>query len=77
MTTMRVAMSRTALRNGKLTLAGKLARLGNRLRQPEWRRYGQLLFAGKVMGVAIVLLFITVVSAIFLIAFTPSPLPLK
>jgi Amt family ammonium transporter len=64
-TAKRVATPGTALRDGKLSLAGKFARLRNRLRQPEWRRYGRLLFAGKAMGVAIVLLLITVISAVF------------
>ena len=58
-------MPGTALRDDKLSLAAKFARLRNRLRQPEWRRYGQLLFLGKAMGVTIVLLLITVVSAVF------------
>jgi ammonium transporter, Amt family len=59
-----VAKPDRALRDGKLSLAGKLARLRDRLGQPEWRRYGRLLFAGKAMGVAIVLLLITVISAV-------------
>ena len=32
---------------------GKLARLNKRLRTPEWRRYGMLLLAGKVGGIAL------------------------
>ena len=29
----------------------KLARLGERLRSPEWRRYGYTLLAGKAIGI--------------------------
>lgn len=35
------------------------------MRDPEWRRYGKLLFAGKAAGVGLVLLVITVVSGAF------------
>src|SRR5260221_11180527 len=37
----------------RLTLAQKLSRLGVRLRNPEWRRYGGLLLIGKGLGVAL------------------------
>src|SRR5712691_7734739 len=49
----------------KLSLAQKFSRLAVRLRDPEWRRYGRLLLAGKAMGVGLVLLIITVVSGVF------------
>jgi len=55
----------TTRRYGKPSLAEKLVRLSARLKQPEWRRYGRLLLAGKAMGVAIVILFIIVVSGLF------------
>ena len=32
----------------------KLERLGERLHSPEWRRYGVLLFLGKMLGIALV-----------------------
>ena len=47
-------------RGRKLSLAQKFSRLAVRLRDPEWRRYGRLLLAGKAMGVGLVLLIITV-----------------
>ena len=54
------------LQNGKkLPLAEKFTRLKTRLGDPEWRRYGKLLFAGKAMGVGLVLLIITVISSLF------------
>jgi len=31
----------------KLSLSEKFSRLAVRLRAPEWRRYGKLLFAGR------------------------------
>src|ERR1700759_3808849 len=39
----------------KLRFSEKLSRLKERLKNPEWRRYGGLLLAGKVLGVAAVL----------------------
>ncbi|MDP9049270.1 MAG: ammonium transporter [Acidobacteriota bacterium] len=33
---------------------GRLARLGQRLRDPKWRQYGAVLFAGKIAGLALV-----------------------
>lgn len=49
----------------KLSLAQKFSRLALRLRDPEWRRYGRLLFAGKALGVGLVLLIITVITGLF------------
>ncbi len=58
-------MTEIARPGKKLTLAEKLFRLKIRLRDPEWRRYGKLLFAGKVVGVGLVLLVIVVISGMF------------
>jgi ammonium transporter, Amt family len=52
-------------RSPGLSLAQKLSRLSARLRDPEWRRYGRLLLAGKAMGVGLVLLIVTVISGVF------------
>jgi Amt family ammonium transporter len=41
-------------REPRLSFAGKIGRLGERLRNAEWRRYGTLLLAGKVLGIAAV-----------------------
>ncbi len=43
----------------RLSWSQKISRLGNRMRDPEWRRYGRLLLAGKLLGVA--LLFCAVI----------------
>src|SRR5947209_19197782 len=48
----------------KLSLSEKFSRLAVRLRDPDWRRYGKLLFAGKMMGVALVLLIMFIVAVI-------------
>ncbi len=48
-----------------LSFAQKFSRLASRLKDSEWRHYGLTLFAGKAMGVGIVLMFITVVSGLF------------
>jgi len=39
-----------------LSLSGKLSRLRERLRTPEWRKYGQILLMGKLLGVGLVFL---------------------
>ncbi len=38
----------------RLTFSAKVARLKERLKQPEWRRYGALILVGKFLGVALV-----------------------
>jgi Amt family ammonium transporter len=43
------------------SFAGKVSRLAVRLKDPEWRRYGRLLLTGKLLGVGLLLLIITVV----------------
>jgi Amt family ammonium transporter len=46
----------------RLSLTQKLSRLGGRMRDREWRRYAGLVAGGKALGMALVLLVITVVS---------------
>ena len=43
----------------------KLARLGSRLRDPEWRRYGYVLLGGKAVGIALLLGVIALTSNVF------------
>src|SRR6202034_4185979 len=50
---------------GKISLSEKMSRLGSRLRNPEWRRYGGTLLAGKVLGVGLVLSIMAVVTGVF------------
>ena len=42
--------------NKTLTFPGKLARLSNRLQQPEWRRFGMALLVGKFAGISLLFL---------------------
>jgi Amt family ammonium transporter len=49
----------------RISLSGKMSRLGARLRNPEWRKYGAALLGGKMMGIGLVLLIMAMVSAIF------------
>ena len=58
-------MSSIEAGNKRLTFAGKLSRLGARLHDKEWRRFGTLLLAGKATGICMLLLAITVISGIF------------
>ena len=55
----------TIPRRTKLSMSEKLSRLARRLREPEWRRYGRLLLAGKAIGLGIVLLVIAVTTGAF------------
>jgi hypothetical protein len=48
----------------KLSLSEKISRLTLRLRDPEWRRYGATLLAGKMLGIAIFFVAIVVIPAI-------------
>ena len=58
-------MSNNSSTGTRLSWAGKFTRLGSRMRDPEWRRYAGLLLAGKAVGIALVLLAMTVVTGIF------------
>src|SRR5215475_2775257 len=49
----------------RLSLSQKLSRLGTRMRNPEWRRYGGTLLGGKLLGLGVVLLVMVVVSGLF------------
>ncbi len=40
----------------RLSLPGKFSRLRERLRNPEWRKYGKILIMGKLTGVCLILL---------------------
>jgi hypothetical protein len=42
----------------KRSFAERISRFGLRLRDPEWRRYGALLLAGKLIGIAVLLAII-------------------
>src|SRR5262245_66488906 len=42
----------------RLSLSAKWSRLSGRMRNPEWRRYGKLLLAGKGIGIGLVMLVV-------------------
>ena len=42
--------------NRKLSFSQKLSRFRTRMREPEWRKYGQVLLLGKFTGIALLLL---------------------
>ena len=52
-------------REMRLSFSQKLSRLAVRMKDPEWRRYASVLFGGKVLGIAVLMLTITVISAVF------------
>jgi Amt family ammonium transporter len=49
----------------KLSRGERFSRLAVRLRDPEWQRYGKLLLVGKLTGIGVVLLVVTVISELF------------
>jgi len=57
-------MARCGNESEKLTLKGKFARLAGRMRDPEWRKYGMTLAAGKLLGLAIVMLMMLGIPAL-------------
>src|SRR5437763_13647517 len=40
----------------KLSFSDKVTRLRERLREPEWRKYGKVLAMGKLTGIGLILL---------------------
>ena len=60
-----------------LTVVQRLWRLQGRLRQPDWRRYGATLFAGKMAGIGLSLLIMTAVSGLFFSRVYAADAPLK
>jgi ammonium transporter, Amt family len=59
-------MTHTVQHGISLSLSQKVSRLATRLRQPEWRRYGTTLLAGKVAGVGLTLLITAAITGLFL-----------
>ena len=52
-------------RGVRLSFSQKISRLAVRLKNPEWRRYAALVFGGKALGLAVLMLIITVISGLF------------
>src|SRR6478609_1642998 len=57
--------SGTRGRGMNLSYSEKFSRLAVRLKDPEWRRYAGLLFGGKALGIAVLMLLVTVISGVF------------
>jgi Amt family ammonium transporter len=49
----------------RLSFSQKLLRLRERLHDPQWRKYGIALFAGKAIGIGLVVAAITIASHVF------------
>ena len=58
-------MTHYARQKTSLSISQKLTRLAARMHDPQWRRYGLTLLAGKTAGVGLTLLIMAVVSGIF------------
>src|SRR5690349_5760657 len=57
-----VDMRRTRKEGPKLSFGHKVTRLGHRLRDREWRKYGLTLIAGKFLGLLVLLAVIWAVK---------------
>jgi hypothetical protein len=55
-------MARRSKEEPRLSFPEKLSRLKQRIKDPEWQRYGKMLLLGKFSGLALVLGFIAVSS---------------
>ena len=51
-------------RRDSLSFAQKLSRLADRMREPQWRRYGATLLAGKVAGVGLTLVVMACITGV-------------
>src|SRR5579863_5922914 len=58
-------MRRIVRRRESLSFSQKLSRLSDRLKQPEWRRYGATVLTGKLAGVGLTLLIMAAVTGMF------------
>jgi Amt family ammonium transporter len=50
--------------NEKVSLGGKFSRLALRMKDPEWRRYGMTVAAGKLLGLAIMIAVIVAMAVL-------------
>ena len=58
----RTQLTRSNSYGQELSLAQKVYRLGVRLRDPEWRRFGAILLTGKLTAVGLLLLVALLVN---------------
>ena len=55
-------MRSTAVLEERLSMSAKLGRLGQRLKDPQWRKYGATLLAGKMLGLGLIFLVMILVE---------------
>jgi len=66
------------VRQGRsLSFSQKLSRLGERLRQPMWQRYGATVLVGKLAGVGLTLLIMAGVASVFFAKVYAADAPMK
>jgi len=70
-------MSQTVNRTVRLSFPQKIGRLGERLHEAQWRRYGMVLLAGKVLGVAAVMLVATFITELCFTNVLAADSPIK
>ena len=72
-------MARITCTTEKLTYPQKLSRLRERMKDPEWRRYGLLMAAGKSLGIVAILAMVILIPMLLngtpAHADTPAPTP--
>ena len=72
-------MASTSCTTEKLTYPQKLSRLRERMKDPEWRRYGLLMAAGKSLGIVAILAMVILIPMLLngtpAHADTPAPTP--
>lgn len=49
---------------GKLSFSQKLSRLGERMKDPEWRRYAKIVIGGKLLGFAALIAMIVLINVV-------------
>lgn len=70
-------MLQTANQAERLSLSQKIIRLGERLKDAQWRRYGMVLLAGKVLGVAAVMVVATFITDLCFTNVLAADAPIK
>jgi Amt family ammonium transporter len=55
-------MRSTAVLEERLSMSAKMSRLGQRLKDPQWRKYGLTLLGGKMLGLALIFLVMILVE---------------
>ncbi len=71
-------MARKVYQGSTVSFAQKFSRLGSRLREAQWRRYGITLLAGKLLGIFVVFLTSTFLTQLlFTKVYAADAVPLR